>query len=917
MVAAAVLLGEEHADRVAAPVVGGSFWSAANDAGRPLRNRSLDDGLWLAPGDVVAVDRAEGDDLRFRRVDLELRPAGRQSSTLHLDFRSAGTARVRLTLSPRRDVSAQLVERAEDGVERVVAAVEAEGRRPRERRPFRLSLRFDGPRVAAWLDEAPLIEGTVARPAEGAFRLSSDGVRLLGLRVEARLPGDDGAAPLVMVDDLSRPPVGRARPWAARTLGGLALVLLVGLWLRALCLGRPTIGALLRAALAVAAPAALPVVLRAAWDPPFLPLVAGGLALLGVPIALFVLRNDLDASGARSRADGARALAVSLPLVAAAGALAWDARADRVEAAAARAREDVGTLTLDPVARPEPERLDAGSAIVLGGSYGSYRLAADVTLGDGAALEVRRGRTDAAIGSALVVSDDPRWPSGFLRLGQRRIERLGDAGPVAAAGETARLELVVRGTALRARLDDAPLAEAVDLDAAADAVTLVAVRGAVDVARLSLQPIPPGEVGARGPGLEEARPFGLAALVLLAAAGVASWLLRRPFLRTFEVVAFAFVPASIALLGVDDGTVPTAWTFAAAAAAAGVAVGLPWAHGRTSTTPRLVGAAVVTIAAGAGGTVILLPGPGDGSDASAVRAIDFATFLGPSLLPGWVHYQHPRSRAMNGWLAGHAFRGRRFAAGRRPSGARVVCVGTSSTWGAGTPETSGLDWPTVMESGLPVGTEVINGGVRGSNALLLSVLHEEVFARFDPDVVVVTLFHNDAVGLPQFDAPALLARLLEAEAFGSVARFLARREIAAGVAANRRFLERWAPGDDAVALWRDEAGALGERTPPERFEAAFDRLLRRAVADGARPVLVKEPVFADAPSVWRAEFDAVIDRLGARYDAPVVDPTPRLAREGGRVLFIDHVHPSPRGHRLMAEIVAPAVAGELARGRRP
>ncbi|MFG0318442.1 MAG: hypothetical protein ACF8XB_14305, partial [Planctomycetota bacterium JB042] len=736
-------------------MVGGSFWSATNEAGRPLRNRSLEDGLWLAPGDVVAVDREEGDDLRFRRVDLELRPAGRQSSTLHLDLRSAGTARVRLTLSPRRDVSAQLVERGADGVERVVAAVEAEGRRRHERRPFRLSLRCDGPHVAAWLDEAPLIEGTVARPAAGAFRLSSDGARLLGLRVEAERPGDDGA-PLVLVDDLSRTPSGRAGPWAARTLGALALLLGVGLWLRALCLGRPPIAALFRAVLAVGAPAALPVVFRAAWDPPFLPLVAGGLALLGVPIALFVLRDDLDAAGARRRADGLRALAVTLLLVGAAAALAWDARADRVEAAAARARREVETLTLEPVERTERERLDAGSAIVLGGSYGSFRLGADVTLGDGAALEVRRGRTDAAIGSALVVSADPRWPSGFLRLGPRRIERIGGAGPVAEAGETARLELEVRGTALRARLDDRAIGEAVDLDAAADAVTLVAVRGVVEVERLSLEPIPPGEVGARGPGIAEARPFGLAAFVLLAAAAVASRLLRRPFLRTVEVVAFAFVPASIALLGVDDGTVPTAWTFAAAAAAAGVAAGLPLAHGRTSTTPRLVGAAVVTIAAAAGGTVVLLPGPGDGSDASPVRAVDFATFAGPTLLPGWVHYQHPRSRAMNGWLAGHAFRGRRFAAGRRPDGARVVCVGTSSTWGAGTPETSGLDWPTVMESRLPAGTEVINGGVRGSNALLLSILHEEVLARFDPDVVVVTLFHNDAVSLPQFDAPALL-----------------------------------------------------------------------------------------------------------------------------------------------------------------
>src|SRR5690606_10695594 len=150
---------------------------------------------------------------------------------------------------------------------------------------------------------------------------------------------------------------------------------------------------------------------------------------------------------------------------------------------------------------------DAGSSIVLAGPYGGFVLEADVRLSEGAIVEVRQGRPDAAVGTALVLSADARWPSGLRHLGPRRIDRLGGDGPVLEPERVERLRFGGRGTAFAARWGEAVIAEAEDLDAEAGPVTLVAVRGEADVSLLTLSPIEPGKVRARPPGANEARPF--------------------------------------------------------------------------------------------------------------------------------------------------------------------------------------------------------------------------------------------------------------------------------------------------------------------------------------------------------------------------------------------------------------------------
>ena len=912
--AAAVRLSGEFGPG-SSSVVGGSFWSARSEAGRELLNRSVARGLWLAPGDTITFADQENDALAFRRLDLDLAVAGKQSSALHLDFRRTGLQRARLTVVPGKNVSAQLVTRHADGAERTVESTEIDGLRKRRRAPYRLTVRFDGDQVTVLLDEAQLLAGVIDLPARGRLELRTDGARFLGVRLEADRLGPSAAGPLVREDDMIREDPGRPGWRVGHTFFVLFLVGLFGLYLRSLCVGRPSLGEVVRATLAVATPIAIVVLIRDWWSPPLLVAAAVLLALL-IPVALFFLRRGLVSTPEGSGGNALTMLVVTAPILLASGALAWDTRADRVELAAKNAREDAPTLAAQGVERKEPTRLDAGTAVVFQGPYAGFEFEVDVRLGPDAVLEIRQGRSDVAVGTAFLLSRYDRWPSGFIHLGPRRIDRLGHPAAVVESGTPNRLRLVRQGARFSARWGGLLVAEAEDLDARAGQITLVAVRGVVDVEGLSLVTPAHGAAGVRAAGVTELTPFLLACLILGVGAWCGSRLLRTATARTIESFAFALVPAALALLSTDDGTLATERAVAAGSLAAVLLIGVPIAHGRNTSSIRLLLAVLASGSAGALAVAVILPGAGDGASESAVRTADFASFEGPRLVPGMIHYQHPRTRAMSGHLAGHRFRGRRFEAGSRADGPRVICVGSSSTWGAGIPEASGLDWPTLLEAHLQPGTEVINGGIRGSNATLLSVFYEEVLSNFNPDVVVVSLFHNDALELAQFDAPAMLERLTDdGAAFGAVSRFLLRREIDAGSRANRRFMSSFVRGDDPVLAWQGGVGGPGVRSPPDRFLAALERLLKRVTAGGARLVLVKEAVFHEEPMIWRRSFDSVIDQLGEKYAARVVDPTPELTRRGGRDLFMDHVHLLPRGNREMARILGPVVREEIDRAR--
>jgi lysophospholipase L1-like esterase len=313
--------------------------------------------------------------------------------------------------------------------------------------------------------------------------------------------------------------------------------------------------------------------------------------------------------------------------------------------------------------------------------------------------------------------------------------------------------------------------------------------------------------------------------------------------------------------------------------------------------------------------VLLLAALGSPLIGPAPTQVRHDVFPGPRLIPGLVHYQHPAVRFANEWLKDHRLRGRRFTLAKPEGTARVLALGSSSTWGHGLPD--GLDWPTILEKLLQQRdperqVEVLNGGIRSTSAARALRVFTEVLLSFDPDVVVISFYFNDAYFLTQLDEDSVLAELAADDyVHDSAGKRRVRERVIEGKARLARLLGAAQNGQDLGLIWSRLAG--DEPSPPQRFEALLRTYVRICADRGIDVILLKEPLRDDAPRLWKQEFHAAIDRVAADHDVVVIDPRLALAaRDSGR-MFMDIVHPLPPGCLVIAEELAPAIEGLLDR----
>lgn len=270
----------------------------------------------------------------------------------------------------------------------------------------------------------------------------------------------------------------------------------------------------------------------------------------------------------------------------------------------------------------------------------------------------------------------------------------------------------------------------------------------------------------------------------------------------------------------------------------------------------------------------------------------------------------------------------------RPPGARwVLALGDSSVWGSGCP--SEARFTEQLETRLAGGAvEVWNAAVPGYSTWQARAVLEET-DDLPLDAVLIYNMVSDmgaARGLPDdlwFSSPARQrgAALLSRSRLYGWMRFwvfrarahqrLARdpdMQIRVHVAQYKRNLE-W-----LIERARDRGLAVVGVVPPLRqdLDEAPARYTPRSVAERVEHArgldALSELPSTEARTVdYRRAMVLTLDALGVPWvDGPRAFIRARQADPTGTVpLFVDPVHPSERGHRVLADAIAPALADVL------
>jgi lysophospholipase L1-like esterase len=910
----------------------GSFWTLESKPGSATTPSLAGSGLFLGPGGVLRLADADGPDTRLERIVLEVEPAGAQSGYVRLRLRDRGASAYQVFLVGRTKLQASLsrLTDTDDVLLLDKSSVSRDEGRAAARSTIELGI--DGGHFAVGLDGEPILEAEDTQLRNGRCNIYADGVNVLSLLVAGHARVDGVDVPFERREDFTAPSEQPGAAGATLDAGRLVLGAAIGLlalvacwlWLRALCLGDPPATRVWLAAGVALAPLALFLAARGALQADW-PAGLGVVTFLaGLPLACLVLRAYV--AGAEVRSGRLRpALVVAALVLLACGAVvrqAWLAdQAASVEVPGSATARDVSSYELE-----QAQRLDAASALAVPGQYRNLLLRAQLVIEPESWVEVRlRGDREVAAGVALFLSTRGDVESGFWFEDVDRFERLGEGGGRVAAGVPLDLELRATGARLSASVNGQPLASAVEARRPAGLVRLLPARGVVTVQSLSIEPLPDSDEGA-APAVGVPRAAFVPPLLLLALGALATWLLRLPPLRAAEMMAFALlaVAAGYALAEPEaaphEGGVLPGLPFVVASAGAGLAVLLPaLLHARRAGALR-TGVFLLLALPAAPAALWLLAGPPPLPE----EALAWDTFAGERLSPELTHLLHPKLRRLNKYLLDHRFRGQEVSL-EKPAGARrVLCIGSSSTWGHGIDEALPLDYPSVLQEllaeqlpGTPV--EVLNAGVRDATSARLLRFLREVLLDFQPDVVTVSLTYNDSIYVSQFDEERYLQRITSPDfSNGWLEHWQLQRELTRGKELTRDFVARVrAKGqdtEDGEALWHSLGADPAERTPPQRFGENLRAMAELLAAQGVDLVLIQEPLRGGLPAPWVREFHAVIAEVGEEFSVPVVNPTPALQAAGGGTLFMDAVHPLPAGHAVIAAELLPVVE-ELFRER--
>jgi len=289
-----------------------------------------------------------------------------------------------------------------------------------------------------------------------------------------------------------------------------------------------------------------------------------------------------------------------------------------------------------------------------------------------------------------------------------------------------------------------------------------------------------------------------------------------------------------------------------------------------------------------------------------------------------------RPGAANPWtdaiefLNAAGFRGPDTPRERRPGVVRVMCLGDSTTFGAGVAYEEA--YPSVLASLLGargMSVEVMNAGIPGSALWKQRVIYENYLRTYDPDLLVLYTnygYREDYLRLRldmERDPLKWSVRRLAARShiYRLLRLWLRPPRFAEAVAPSQYDLQRFVVRDadpevtrQVLAYTNQDLNAVAEACRADGCALLVVPLLSRytfdeAVARGMRP----GPDFYD----WhrRNNSSVRVGEAARRAGIVTLDAAPAFLEASYRERqFRDEVHFTVVGHRLMAELIDAAIA---------
>jgi lysophospholipase L1-like esterase len=272
------------------------------------------------------------------------------------------------------------------------------------------------------------------------------------------------------------------------------------------------------------------------------------------------------------------------------------------------------------------------------------------------------------------------------------------------------------------------------------------------------------------------------------------------------------------------------------------------------------------------------------------------------------------------------FLGPDFDPQKPPGVYRIFAVGDSCTFGAGFWRET---YPAILGQILsttarPGRFEVINAGIEGYNSeFALDRIRTELLV-YQPDMIILYVGWNDLMKIDPRNAVAT-------DRYASVARILERSYLVKAYAKAlfyymRPMMTKPKVGPDPAAD-RQLQGFV-----PSRYRANLEATMELLRERGVVPVLATLPTVVTADMTHEelqqahvffpyysagygvhafltlhAAYNEVVRKTAHKYGAPLIDLEAALDRPARHELFWDTMHPSVKGHRLIAETIAPTV----------